>query len=155
MCLSVCLSPFHAIFQGRKGGPRGAKLSFTMASVPAVLHDGISTLKKITYRNVHHYDWQPRGAKLSFTIASVPAVLQYGISTLKKCTSLRLAILSHVRRYMSGVHMFFFLQIGGGFSNVVLQEQDFVVSPYFPFTSSLLPGDHICSLMSNKPITFL
>ena len=83
LCLSVCLSPSYAIFQGRKGGPRGAKLSFTMASVPAVLHDGISTLKKITSRNVHHYDWQPRGAKLSFMMASVPAVLHGGISTLK------------------------------------------------------------------------
>ena len=117
-------------------------LSFTMASVP---------LKKITSRNVNHYDWQPRGAKLSFTMASVP---------WKKYTSRNVHHYDWQSCHMSGATCqvstcFFFLQIGGGFSNVVLQEQDFVVSPYFPFTSSLFPGDHICSLMSNKPITFL
>ena len=101
MYIYMFLSSFHVIFLEASHWPSGhmIRLSFTMASVHTVVHNGISTLKMKIYigkctslRLVISPPW------LSFTMASVPAVLHNGISTLKmkiyikKCTSLGLII---------------------------------------------------------------
>ena len=54
VAMSMCiLSPFHVTFFEASHWPSGhmIRLSFTMASVPAVLHNGISTLKMKIYIN--------------------------------------------------------------------------------------------------------
>ena len=76
------------------------RLSFTIASVTAVLHDGINSENEKIHQEMFIIttgNLPPPG--LSFTMASVPAALHDGISSLKmkiyikKCTSLRLVII--------------------------------------------------------------
>ena len=49
VCPGLCCPLSMQFFQGSKGGPRGAKLAFTVASV---------LWKKCTSRNIHHCDCQ-------------------------------------------------------------------------------------------------
>ena len=80
VAMSVLLSvPFSCNFFEASHWPSGhmIRLSFTMASVPAVLHDGISTLKMKIYIK--------KCTSLRLVIFPPLAVLQDGIST--RCPS--------------------------------------------------------------------
>ena len=104
MSVCVCVVPFPCNIFKASQWPSGHmfRLSFTMASVSAVLDDGISTLKLKIYIKkctslrlvISRPPW------LSFTMASVPAVLHDGISTLKmKIYIKKRTVLSNVLKF--------------------------------------------------------